>query len=98
MRQLTYSGVPNFEDTQSHVTLPSRTGGPVFPARTVSHSLAKGLRREAAGFSPALAPGASVTPFGRSHRPEAVSLRENDIVLLMLGTPHPLKTGFQRGI
>ena len=26
-------------------------------------------------------------PDGRSHRPEAVSLRENDMIFLMLGTP-----------
>jgi hypothetical protein len=40
---------------------------------------------QAAGFSPALRAGASVTPFGRSHRPDV--LRENDIAFLMLGTP-----------
>ena len=42
--------------------------------------MAKGLRRYAAGF---------FTPFGRSHRPEAVSpLRgENDIAFSMLGNP-----------
>jgi hypothetical protein len=32
----------------------------------VTLSIAKGLRRKAAGFFPALAPGTSVTPFGRS--------------------------------
>jgi hypothetical protein len=51
----------------------------------VTLSLAKGLRRKAAGFSPALACGASVTPFSRSHRHGI--LRENDIMFLMLGTP-----------
>jgi len=31
--------------------------------------------------------GASVTPCGRSHRPEAVCLRENNMLSLILDTP-----------
>jgi len=43
----------------------------------VTLSEAKGLHRYTVGF---------FTRCARSHRPEAVSLRENDILFLMLGT------------